>query len=338
MQRVTRATLAALAGLCVAHAGPGGVENAWVEFVKKFEKKYEDEEAAVRRAIFEDNFNWIQAQLAKGNSNYDITKFADLTNEEFKMYSRGYVRKAFKGLPSLGFHEATNETLPESINWVEKGAVTEVKNQGQCGSCWAFSSTGALEGAWQIASQKLVSLSEEELVDCSGSYGDMGCNGGEMDDAFNYSETHDMCTEKSYPYKGSQAACQPCSEVGIPKGSVIGFKDVTPGSSSSLMSAVAQQPVSVAIEADQMIFQLYKSGVLKQSDGCGTNLDHGVLVVGYGTEGGVNYWLVKNSWGPAWGDNGFVKIERAGDGNGVCGIQMDPSYPVVQAKEAEIVV
>merc|ERR1711879_340646 len=154
-------------------------------------------------------------------------------------------------LPKLGTHEYHGEALAASVDWVQKGAVTPVKNQGQCGSCWAFSSTGALEGAWQLASGKLVSLSEQQLVDCAKN-GNQGCSGGSMDLAFQYLENTTVCTEESYSYTAAGGTCQESKcTAGIPKGGVAGFKDVSPKDTDALKEAVAQQPVSVAIEADQ---------------------------------------------------------------------------------------
>jgi C1A family cysteine protease len=159
------------------------------------------------------------------------------------------------------------------------------------GSCWAFSTTGALEGAWQIATGKLVSLSEQQLVDCSKAEGNQGCSGGLMDNGFKYEESAAVCTEDSYPYQAQNGICHTSGcTVGIPDHGVTGYKDVTPQDEDALAEAVAQQPVSVAIEADQSIFQLYTGGVLDGA--CGTQLDHGVLAVGYGVEDGKKYWLV----------------------------------------------
>merc|ERR1712187_281355 len=166
--------------------------------------------------------------------------------------------------------------------------------------CWSFSTTGSLEGAWEIASGKLVSLSEQQFVDCDKQ--DSGCNGGLMDTAFTYAEKHALCTEGSYPYNAKGGTCKASScTVGIAKGSVTGYKDVSSDSEQAMMSALTQQPVSIAIEADKSVFQLYHSGVLQGL--CGASLDHGVLAVGYGTEDGKDYWLVKNSWGTSWGSN-----------------------------------
>lgn len=189
-----------------------------------------------------------------------------MSSEEFaseRMGLRMPKNGLFGDLPNLGTHEYKGESLPTSVDWTKKGAVTPVKNQQQCGSCWAFSTTGSLEGANQLASGKLVSLSEQQLVDCSGSYGNQGCNGGLMDNAFKYAEAHAMCTEQSYPYKAVDQSCHAAGcTVGVPKGDVTGFHDVTHSDEKAMMSAVAQQPVSVAIEADQQAFQSYKSGVL----------------------------------------------------------------------------
>ena len=157
-----------------------------------------------------------------------------------------------------------------------------------------------------------------------------------MDTAFKFAEKTALCTEESYPYKAKGSTCKASScTVGIPKGSVTGFKDVSSDSEQAMMSALNQQPVSIAIEADKSVFQLYKSGVL--SGTCGTSLDHGVLAVGYGTDGGKDYWLVKNSWGAKWGAKGYVKLLRGKGGAGECGLLKQASYPVVQASSSVVV-
>lgn len=183
----------------------------------------------------------------------------------------------------------------------------------------------------------LESLSEEELVQCDTV--DHGCTGGAMENGFNFvKKTGGLATESQYPYTsatagGSRGSCVSAKKTPVAKytDGVTGFTEVTANSESALKDAVKLGPVSVAVEADQQVFQFYKSGVVKASAGCGTKLDHGVLAVGYGTEEGTMYWKIKNSWGPTWGDQGYLKIERTDstDSKGTCGVAMDASYPLI---------
>jgi C1A family cysteine protease len=184
-----------------------------------------------------------------------------------------------------------------------------------------------MEGAWAIAKGQLIDLAEQELVDCAGlKYGSMGCNGGQMEGAFKFIIENGQCAASSYPYTAKDGSCHSCSAVAH----ATSCYDVKPNDQLSLKAAVAKQPIAVAIEADTKYFQSYSGGVLTSSS-CGTSLDHGVLAVGYGEENGQKYWLVKNSWGTSWGDQGYVKIGRSESTNdaGICGIAMDPSFPTV---------
>lgn len=293
-----------------------------------FGKTYNGDEFEARQAIYDANMAKYEAHNADATQTFTMgpNQFSDLTLEEFQALPiRGFKKMESSGLPKLGSHQHSGKPAVDSIDWVTKGAVTPVKNQGQCGSCWAFSSTGGLEGQWEIATGSLQSMSEQQLVDCSKNGGNAGCNGGLMDNSFEWYENQASATENSYPYTGRDGSCKSSGwTTAVPKGGVTGYKDIS--SEALLLDAVTNTgPVSVAIEADQSSFQGYSGGVLTGS--CGTNLDHGVLAVGFGSESGTDYWKVKNSWGSSWGMNGYVLIQR---GVNKCGIQDGPpSYPTV---------
>jgi C1A family cysteine protease len=261
------------------------------------------------------------------NFTMGVNQFTDLTPEEFKSQWVGGLKTQVGSYGCKTFTSGASG-VPATVDWRNKGAVTSVKDQGQCGSCWTFSATGAIEGAWAISKGQLVDLSEQELVDCATgvSYGSHGCNGGQMEGAFKFVIANGQCTLASYPYTAKDGTCQKCTAVAH----ISYCSDVKPNDQVSMKAAVAQQPVAVAIEADTRYFQSYSGGILTSSS-CGTTLDHGVLTVGYGEENGQKYWLVKNSWGTSWGDMGYVKIARSESTNdpGICGIAMDPSFPTV---------
>jgi xylem cysteine proteinase len=254
-----------------------------------------------------------------------VNKFADMTAREWRAKYLGLANNTY-GNRTYSPVKAT--ALPASVDWTEHGAVTPVKDQGQCGSCWAFSSTGALEGAWFLKNGSLFNVSEQQLVDCSTAEGNQGCNGGLMDDAFQYVIENGLTTDAAYPYTATGPnACKAAGKPTVVKAS--GFTDVVPNSETALLSAIVDQPVSVAVEADQGSFQFYSGGVMTAS--CGTQLDHGVLAVGYGTLGGKDYYKVKNSWGQDWGMKGYILLGRGSSfgAQGQCGIQMAASFPIV---------
>jgi len=223
-----------------------------------------------------------------------------------------------------------NDYVPESIDWRENDAVTVVKNQGDCGSCWSFSTTGSIEGAWAVKYNKLYNLSEQMLIDCSGTYGNKGCEGGLMDYGFKYVIDNGLCSENDYPYKAERDFCH--SSLCKIKVKVRDYSDIESNNELLLKKAVSKQPISVAIQANLSSFHFYKSGIY-QDDDCGDQLDHGVLIVGYGHDlfHGLDYWIVKNSWSPQWGENGYVRILRNYDksDSGMCGIAVQPSFPIV---------
>ena len=302
-------------------------------FQERFSKRYETiQELESRFQIFRSNLKNIIVHNLDYRQNFTmgINQFTDLTPEEFKAQ---YVGGLKTEVGSYGCKSFSSDAAgsPDSIDWISNGAVTSVKDQGQCGSCWTFSATGAVEGAWAVSKGQLIDLSEEQLVECATGiqYGSHGCSGGQMEGAFKYVIEHGQCALSAYPYtsgNGQSGSCKSCH----PVAHVSSCSDVKPNDQISLKAAVAQQPVAIAISADTKLFQSYSSGVITSSS-CYTSLDHGVLIVGYGTENGIDYWNVKNSWGTSWGDKGYVKIARSDSTNdaGICGISMDASFPTV---------
>jgi cathepsin L len=255
-----------------------------------------------------------------------MNEFGDLTAEEFGAIYNGYRMSEDRELTDDVYTHDDKFELPTTVDWRTKGVVTGIKNQGQCGSCWAFSTTGSVEGATAIKSGKLVSESEQNLVDCSGSYGNYGCDGGLMDNAFKYIiGNNGIDTEASYPYTARDGSCKfNKANVGA---TISSYKDVQSQSESALQSAVANVgPISVAIDASHSSFQFYSGGVYYESACSSTRLDHGVLAVGYGTQSGSDYWLVKNSWGTSWGMQGYILMSRNRSNN--CGIATMASYPI----------
>ncbi|XP_069102619.1 procathepsin L-like [Argopecten irradians] len=309
------------------------LDDEWNIFKTMYKKEYNlMGEAMMRRQIWESNVRLIQKhnlEFDRGVNTYTLgmNEYGDMTNEEFVQTMNGYLmRNSSSG--SLFLPPSNVQDLPTTVDWRTKGYVTPVKNQGQCGSCWAFSTTGSLEGQTFKKTGKLVSLSEQNLVDCSSREGNHGCKGGLMDQGFQYIKINNgIDTESSYPYRAKTGFfCKfKKSDVGATD---TGYTDIKSKSESDLQSAVATVgPISVAMDAGHKSFQLYRSGIYTEKECSSTRLDHGVLAVGYGTDGGQDYWLVKNSWGTKWGMEGYVKIAR-NQGN-MCGLATQASYPTV---------
>jgi C1A family cysteine protease len=327
-------------------------QNAFMEFIADYQKSYFNSwEFENRYLIFKDNYQ----KVADHNLNADmigftlkINQFGDLSQKEFKAQyltlkthknpydffgfeDDDFCDKESEQTP-FSFNRRVIKDVPKAVDWRKDGKVQSVKNQGSCGSCWAFSAIGAIESAAAIKTGSLPDLSEQQLVDCSTSYGNEGCNGGFMDWGFDYAHDHALCSETDYPYHGRDQKClddnSKCSE-GVGVSSCV---DVTPGNKAALQAAVAQQPISIGVCAEGLAWQFYFGGIVRWL--CGGCQDHGVLLVGYDhggwkTLGEVDYWIIKNSWGSGWGEKGYIRVQADDSKQGTCGVLESPSYPVI---------
>ncbi|KAJ3677112.1 hypothetical protein LUZ60_002836 [Juncus effusus] len=299
----------------------------FAKFAVRYGKKYESvEEIQKRFNIFVENVELIKSTNKKGLSyKLGINRFSDMSWEEFRA---GRLGAAQNCSATQGNHKMTNELLPESKDWRKEGIVSPVKNQGSCGSCWTFSTTGALEAAYAQSTGKNISLSEQQLVDCGYGYNNFGCNGGLPSQAFQYIKYNGgLDTEEAYPYVGVDGVCHfSANDVGVKVADAV---NITQNAEDELKHAVGLvRPVSVAFEVIDG-FRSYTSGVYT-SDHCGTgpmDVNHAVLAVGYGVEDGVPYWLIKNSWGADWGMDGYFKMEM---GKNMCGVATCASYPIIE--------
>lgn len=268
-----------------------------IEFIKKHNSEnhsYLVEENSFINHTYIDEFNNMNHNIFVSNDNPIIINFTDLNKN--------------------------------SVDWRKRYKISSVKNQEHCGSCWAFSSVGAVESAWAIKHNILYNLSEQELIDCSTE--NNGCEGGSMVKSFQYVIENGLCSNITYPYTAIDGQCNNTCKSLV---QISNYSDIIQNKEKILMKAVQHQPVSVAIQANKRSFQMYKSGIYSDPD-CGFKLDHGVLLIGYGYDKDLNmdYWIIKNSWSKSWGENGYIRIQRnIDDSRGLCGIAMDPSIPII---------
>jgi len=325
-----KALLAVLA-VCVvvAVAAPVSYQTEFTKWMQLNKKSYRHEEFLPRFDTFKNNLAYINAHNAEGSHSFSLAmnKFGDLTAAEFARLYNGLkfdAENVQSGKFAVDGSDINFGALPASFDWRTKGAVSPVKDQGQCGSCWAFSTTGSTEGCHQITTKTLVSVSEQNLVDCSTAQGNQGCDGGLMTQAMDYIiSTGGIDTESSYPYTAEDGTCTfSASNVGA---TLKSYVNVNQGDENDLQQKVNVGPTSVAIDASQSSFQFYSSGVYSDPDCSSTSLDHGVLAIGWGSSSGTPYWIVKNSWGSSWGQSGFIWMAR--NDNNMCGIATMATLP-----------
>ncbi|XP_075463659.1 cathepsin S-like [Ascaphus truei] len=312
------------------------LDSHWQLWKKSFTKLYSNEKEDIRkRVIWEKNLKFVtlhNLEHSMGIHSYDLgmNHLGDMTSDEVMSVVTGLqvpLRGEWKS-SSNEWNSTQNvnkkRKLPASVDWREKGCVTEVKNQGKCGSSWAFSAVGALEGQLQRKTGKLVSLSPQNLVDCSSKYGNNGCSGGFMTNAFRYIiDNNGINSDSSYPYQAKADTCHYNSSAKAATCSM--YMKIVPRTEKVLKRALAiVGPISVAIDASRPTFSLYKSGVYND-EFCGKVVNHAVLAVGYGSLNGQDYWLLKNSWGVKYGDEGYIRIAR-NQGN-LCSVATYASFP-----------
>jgi len=313
----------ALACLVASACAMSQIESAFLEYISQHGKAYSNLAEYEMRLR---NFAIKHAKIEEHNateSAYKVghNKFSDWTDAEFK------ATLTYKSEGQIGevVEQSANPLGDSPVNWITNGCISPIQDQGQCGSCWAFSSQASMEAAHCIhnGNTGLEKFSEQQLVDCVKLC--YGCNGGLQSRAFNYLESHYEMSESSYPYTGTDGTCayDSSNNDGV---KCTSWANVTADSPTAMKTALNTTPLAVAIQADQFCFQHYTTGVFTNT-ACGVSLDHATNVVGWGTEDGMDYWLMRNSWGTSWGMEGYIKIEIV-NGPGLCGIQMEPLYPM----------
>jgi cathepsin L len=291
----------------------------WTAFKQKFRKTYTLEDEEMRRRIFfkrlaDIELHNYQASIGEQSFTRGINEFSDMEYSEFLTKKSNCFKGRNATLPRKPFTLPDPDNLPDlpnTVDWTTKGYVTPVKNQMDCGGCYAFSSTGALEGQIKRKTGKLVSLSEQNIIDCSKTWGNHGCGGGFMDNSFQYiADNAGIDFEEAYPYQNREGTCRFSENTNAARDT--GSAEVADGDERLLKWAVATYgPVAVAIDVPDS-FMTYTDGVYNDTS-CSQEPCHAVLVVGYGTYHGEEYWLVKNSWGEFWGLNGYIRMSRNND-------------------------
>jgi len=310
-------------------------QSYFTNWVQKYQKAYAEEEFSQRYSVFKTNVDFVQKWNMDPSHTHRVglNKFADLTNEEYRnlylmkmVIDRSDELATASSLPQIPLKSSLNVSAPfgDVINWANKGAVLPPKDQGQCGSCWSFSTTGAVEALNHIYTGNLISLSEQNLMDCSSSYGNNGCNGGWPASAMQYIiNNNGIDRESDYPYQGVQGSCR--FQAGWTGASMKSVGSVQAGNEGDLCNHLNTQPVSVCIDASHQSFQLYTGGIYSDGACSSSNLDHAVLAIGYGSQGG-DYFIVQNSWGTGWGMGGYVWMAR--NDNNMCGIASAAVVPL----------
>jgi cathepsin F len=319
-----------LLGLGLAiQANPWEVPAEFMDFIQKYNKTYSPQEFQRRAAIFAEALSTIKQLNANAKENglstrFGITKFADLTREEFAATHFGY--KKISNIKPVSTPQETAQALPKSFDWRPKGAVTKVKNQEQCGSCWAFSATEGVESAYFLAKKKLIVLSPQQIVSCDTN--DDGCNGGDLPTAFQYVQQNGLETDAAYPYTSGGGDSGTCdytpSDVVV---QISGFEYATQSGNETAMQVALQShgPLSICVDAET--WQYYESGVI--THGCGDSLDHCVQIVGWSQTTDstpIPYWIIRNSWGTDWGLSGYLWVERGKD---ECGVSDEATYVTI---------